>query len=72
MFCSACRNEDDGCQFVEAAVKGCALSIRSCTTRTHVGTKYLVKSNQQRNDTAGKNKWLRYLSNRKLVMNQTE
>ena len=31
------RNEDDGCQSVEEAVRGCALSTRSCTTITNVG-----------------------------------
>ena len=34
---SARRNEDDGCQVVEAAVMRRALSTRSCAGHTHVG-----------------------------------
>jgi len=34
---SARRNEDDGCQIVEAAVRRRALSTRSCAGPTHVG-----------------------------------
>jgi len=34
---SAHRNEDDGCQFVEEAVRGHALSTRSCMGQTYVG-----------------------------------
>jgi hypothetical protein len=39
-------NEDDGCQVVEAAVTGRALSTRSCTGQTHVGAASPRSTNQ--------------------------
>jgi hypothetical protein len=40
------RNEDDGCQLVEEAVMGRALSTRSCTGRPHVGAVSPRKTDQ--------------------------
>lgn len=46
-------NEDDGCQFVEAAVMGRALSTRSCTGQTHVGAASPRSTNQPHDDAMG-------------------
>ena len=43
------RNEDDGCQSVEEAVRGCVLSTRSCTTITNVGAIFIAETDQQHN-----------------------
>ena len=42
--------EDDGCQFVEAAVTGSALSTRSCTGQTHIGAASPRRTDQPHND----------------------
>jgi len=47
------RNEDDGCQIVEAAVMGRALSTRSCTGQPHVGAVSPRKSDQLHDDATG-------------------
>src|SRR5262249_22522845 len=50
---SARRNEDDGCQIAEGGCKRRALSIRSCTGRTHVGVAMPCKSDQQHGNATG-------------------
>jgi hypothetical protein len=50
---SARRNEDDGCQIVEAAVMRRALSTRSGAGPTHVGAASPRKTGQQHGDAAG-------------------
>src|SRR5215470_952529 len=45
-----CCNEDDGCQFVEEAVRERVLSIRSCTRQPHVGAAVSVIVDQPHND----------------------
>lgn len=53
MLLSAHRDEDDGCQFVEEAVIGLALSTRSCRGQTYVGAVSPRNTDQQHGDAMG-------------------
>ena len=50
---SARRNEDDGCQIVEAAVPRRAISTRSCAGRSHVGAASLRRPTTGRSAGSG-------------------
>ena len=50
---SAHGDEDDGCQFVEEAVRGRALSTRSCTGQTYVGAESPRNTDQQHGEAMG-------------------
>jgi len=47
------RDEGDGCQLVEVAVNGRALSTRSCTGQTHVGAASPQRADQLHDEAAG-------------------